>query len=170
MNLCVTADRHWAIGKDGRPLVTIPADRQMFLKETDGKVVVMGRRTLEGLPGGQPFGNRVNIVLTHDMQYKVKGAVVCHSLEEALKALKDYDEGDIYIIGGESIYRMLLPYCKEAYITRIRHSYAADTYFPDLDADPEWELEDESEEQTYFDLEYVFTRYRRKQAEKKLDN
>ena len=64
---------------------------------------------------------------------------------------------------------MLLPYCKEAYITRIRHSYAADTYFPDLDADPEWELEDESEEQTYFDLEYVFTRYRRKQAEKKLD-
>ena len=170
MNLCVTADRHWAIGKDGRPLVTIPADRQMFLKETAGKVVVMGRRTLEGLPGGQPFGNRVNIVLTHDMQYKVKGAVVCHSLEEALKALKDYDEDDIYIIGGESIYRMLLPYCKEAYITRIRHSYAADTYFPDLDADPEWELEDESEEQTYFDLEYVFTRYRRKQAEKKLDN
>ena len=76
MNLCVTADRHWAIGKDGRPLVTIPADRQMFLKETVGKVVVMGRRTLEGLPGGQPFGNRVNIVLTHDMQYKVKGAHV----------------------------------------------------------------------------------------------
>ena len=109
MNLCVTADRHWAIGKDGRPLVTIPADRQMFLKETDGKVVVMGRRTLEGLPGGQPFGNRVNIVLTHDMQYKVKGAVVCHSLEEALKALKDYDEGDIYIIGGESVYRQFLP-------------------------------------------------------------
>ena len=104
MNLCVTADRHWAIGKDGRPLVTIPADRQMFLKETAGKVVLMGRRTLEGLPGGQPFGNRVNIVLTHDMQYKVKGAVVCHSLEEALKALKDYDEGDIYIIGGESVY------------------------------------------------------------------
>ena len=67
--------------------------------------------TLEGLPGGQPFGNRVNIVLTHDMQYKVKGAVVCHSLEEALKALKDYDEGDIYIIGGESVYRQFLPYC-----------------------------------------------------------
>ena len=69
----MTADRHWAIGKDGRPLVTIPADRQMFLKGDGRQVVVMGRRTLEGLPGGQPFGNRVNIVLTHDMQYKGKG-------------------------------------------------------------------------------------------------
>ena len=95
MNLCVTADRYWAIVKDGRPLVTIPADRQIFLKETAGKVVLMGRRTLEELPGGQPFGNRVNIVLTHDMQYNVKGAVVCHSLEEALKTLENYDESDI---------------------------------------------------------------------------
>ena len=121
MNLCVTADRHWAIGKDGRPLVTIPADRQMFLKETAGKVVVMGRRTLEGLPGGQPFGNRVNIVLTHDMQYKVKGAVVCHSLEETLKALEDYNESDIYFIGGES---------QRIFTARCRERPAADTASP----------------------------------------
>ena len=163
MNLCVTADRHWAIGKDGRPLVTIPADRQMFLKETDGKVVVMGRRTLEGLPGGQPFGNRVNIVLTHDMQYKVKGAVVCHSLEEALKALKDYDEGDIYIIGGKSIYRQFLPYCDTIHLTAIDYVYDADLRFPvDLDQAPDWKLAEEGEEQTYFDLCYTFRRFRRK--------
>ena len=88
MNLCVTADRHWAIGKDGRPLVTIPADRQMFLKETVGKVVVMGRRTLEGLPGGQPFGNRVNIVLTHDMQYKVRAQWSATAWRRRLRRLR----------------------------------------------------------------------------------
>ena len=155
MNLCVTADRHWAIGKDGRPLVTIPADRQMFLKETAGKVVVMGRRTLEGLPGGQPFGNRVNIVLTHDMQYKVKGAVVCHSLEEALKALKDYDEGDIYIIGGESVYRQFLPYCTTAHVTSIDYTYDGDAYFPDLEEEEGWYLAEEGDEQTILTLLYL---------------
>ena len=141
MNLCVTADRHWAIGKDGRPLVTIPADRQMFLKETAGKVVVMGRRTLEGLPGGQPFGN---------------------SLEEALKALKDYDEGDIYIIGGESVYRQFLPYCTTAHVTSIDYTYDGDAYFPDLEEEEGWYLAEEGDEQTYFDLCYTFRRFRRK--------
>ena len=120
----------------------------------------MGRRTLEGLPGGQPFGNRVNIVLTHDMQYKVKGAVVCHSLEEALKALKDYDEDDIYIIGGKSIYRQFLPYCDTIHLTAIDYVYDADLRFPvDLDQAPDWKLAEEGEEQTYFDLCYTFCRY-----------
>ena len=100
----------------------------------------------------------------------MKDAVVVHSLEELLEQLKSFPEESIYVIGGESIYRMLLPYCKEAYITRIRHSYAADTYFPDLDADPEWELEDESEEQTYFDWNMFLRDIEEKQAEKKLDN
>ena len=163
MNLCVTADRHWAIGKDGRPLVTIPADRQMFLKETAGKVVLMGRRTLEGLPGGQPFGNRVNIVLTHDMQYKVKGAVVCHSLEEALKTLENYDESDIYIIGGKSIYRQFLPYCTTAHVTSIDYTYDGDAYFPDLEKEDGWYLAEEGDEQTYFDLCYTFRRFQRKE-------
>ena len=143
---------------------------KFFREMTKGNVVVMGRKTMESFPGGQPLKKRTNIVLSRDESYQVKDAVVVHSLEELLEQLKSFPEESIYVIGGESIYRMLLPYCKEAYITRIPHSYAADTYFPDLDADPEWELEDESEEQTYFDLEYVFTRYRRKQAEKKLDN
>ena len=102
MNLCVTADRHWAIGKDGRPLVTIPADRQMFLKETDGKVVVMGRRTLEGLPGGQPFGNRVNIVLTHDMQYKVKGAAA--SKEKGIALADAYCKRLVEVLSDERLW------------------------------------------------------------------
>ena len=66
MNLIVAVDQNWAIGKDGRLLVNIPADRQLFMKETTGKTVVMGRKTLESLPGGQPLGKRENIVLTRD--------------------------------------------------------------------------------------------------------
>ena len=170
MNLIVAVDKNWAIGNGNKLLVSIPQDMKFFREMTKGNVVVMGRKTMESFPGGQPLKKRTNIVLSRDESYQVKDAVVVHSLEELLEQLKSFPEESIYVIGGESIYRMLLPYCKEAYITRIRHSYAADTYFPDLDADPEWELEDESEEQTYFDLEYVFTRYRRKQAEKKLDN
>lgn len=162
MNLCVTVDSRWAIGKDGRALVTIPADRQLLHKETAGKVVVMGRKTLEGLPGGQPLGNRVNLVLTHDEGYRVKGAVVCHSLEEALEVLDGYDGDDIYILGGESIYRQFLPHCATAHVTSIDYTYDADAHFPNLEEDREWELAEEGEEQTYFDLCYTFRRYHRK--------
>lgn len=162
MNLCVTVDSRWAIGRDGRALVTIPADRQMLLRETAGKVVVMGRKTLEGLPGGQPLGNRTNLVLTHDSGYKVRGALVCHSLAETLKALAGYDEEDIYIIGGESIYRQFLPYCGTAHVTSIDYTYDADAHFPNLEKDGEWYLAEEGDEQTYFDLCYTFRRFRRK--------
>ena len=161
MNLCVTADRHWAIGKDGRPLVTIPADRQMFLKETAGKVVVMGRKTLESFPNGLPLKNRTNIVLTHDHTYKVPGAVVVHDMDELHEELKKYDSEDIYVIGGETIYRQLLDECDVAHITKIDYAYDADAYFPNLDERPEWKITADSEEQTYFDLEYYFYRYER---------
>ena len=161
MKLIVAVDENWAIGNQNKLLVSIPADMKFFRETTKGNVVVMGRKTLESFPGGQPLKNRTNIVLTKDKSYQVKDAIVVHSLEELLEELKAYPEESVYVIGGESVYRMLLPYCTEAYITKICHSYAADTFFPDLDADPEWELEGESEEQTYFDLEYVFTRYRR---------
>lgn len=158
----MTVDRRWAIGKDKRPLVTIPADRQMFLKETAGKVVVMGRRTLESLPGGQPFGNRTNIVMTCDKEYKVKGAAVCHSMEEALLMLEEYDENDIYIIGGESIYQQFLPYCTTAHVTYVDYTYDGNAYFPDLDKSEDWYLDEEGDEQTYFDLCYTFRQYRRR--------
>lgn len=106
--------------------------------------------------------NRTNIVLTRDAHYQVKGAVVVHSLEELLEELKQYPDESIYVIGGESVYRMMLPYCTEAYVTKTDHAYDADTYFPNLDEEEDWILEGESDEQTYFDLEYIFTRYRKR--------
>ena len=84
MNMIVAVDKNWSIGKDGHLLVSIPADQKLFREETLGKVVVMGRKTLESLPGGQPLYGRTTIVLSRNPEYRVKGAVVCHSIEEAL--------------------------------------------------------------------------------------
>lgn len=161
MNLIVAVDDNWAIGLKNKLLVSIPADMKYFRETTTGKVVVMGRKTLESFPGGQPLKKRTNIVLTKDKNYRVKDAVVVHTVEELLEELKQYDEKDVYVIGGESIYRQMLPYCKVAHVTRIHHKYEADTYFPNLDEMEEWEITGVSDEETYFDLEYEFVRYER---------
>lgn len=161
MNLIVAVDKNWAIGLKNDMLVSIPADMKFFRETTTGKVVVMGRKTLESFPGGQPLKKRTNIVITRDPNYKVKDAIVLHSIEEVLEELKKYPEEDVYVIGGETIYRQMLPYCKVAHITKIDHAYEADTYFPNLDEMEDWEVTGVSEEQTYFDLEYEFVRYER---------
>ena len=161
MNLIAAVDQNWAIGNKNELLVRIPADQKFFRETTTGKVVVMGRKTLESFPNGLPLKNRTNIVLTHDHTYKVPGAVVVHDMDELHEELKKYDSQDIYVIGGETIYRQLLDECDVAHITKIDHAYDADTYFPNLDERPEWKITADSEEQTYFDLEYYFYRYER---------
>ena len=162
MNLIVAVDKNWAIGKENKLRVSIPADMKFFRQETTGKVVVMGRKTLESFPGGLPLKNRTNIVLNRDKNYQAKGAVIVHTLEELLKELEKYPAEEVYCIGGESIYRLLLPYCDTAHITKIDYGYEADRYFPNLDESGEWEVAASSEEQTYFDLEYRFVKYVRK--------
>ena len=163
MNLIASADKNWAIGKDNKLLVRVPEDMKFFRRMTTGKVVVMGRRTLESFPNQAPLPNRVNIVLTRDRAYRKEGVVLVHDREELEEELKKYPEEDIYVVGGGSVYELLLPYCDTAYVTRIDMAYQADTFFPDLDKDPEWELVQESDEQTCFDIEFTFTVYRRKQ-------
>ena len=164
MNLIVNVDSNWAIGYRGKLLVSIPEDMKFFRSETTGKVVVLGRKTLDTFPGGQPLKNRTNIILSHNPDYKVKGAIVCHSVEEVLEELKKYNSEDVYIIGGDSIYKEFLPYCDVAHVTRTDHVYDADAWFPNLEEDPEWVLTGESEEKTYFDLEFRFCRYERREA------
>ena len=161
MNLIAAVDKNWAIGNKNQLLVKIPADQKFFRETTTGKVVVMGRKTLESFPNGLPLKNRTNIVLTRDKNYKVKDAIILHSLIELRKELKKYPSEDIYIIGGETIYRQLLDDCDVAHITKIEYEYDADAYFPNLDEMPEWKITADSEEQTYFDLEYFFYKYER---------
>ena len=161
MNLIAAVDRNWAIGKDNKLLVRIPADQKFFRETTTGKVVVMGRKTLESFPGGVPLKNRTNIVLTRNPDYRVKDAIVVHTMEELFAELSKYASEDIYVIGGETIYRQLLDACEVAHITKVDYAYDADAYFPNLDELPEWNLTADSEEQTYFDLEFYFLRYER---------
>jgi dihydrofolate reductase len=159
MKLIAAVDKNWAIGKNGKLLVSIPEDMKLFRETTSGKVVVMGRKTLESFPGGRPLKNRVNVVLTTDKSYQPEGVVVCHSLEEALEKLKKYKSDDIYVIGGGSIYRQFLPYCDTALITEIDFAYDADTSLPDLSRLEEWRVAECSDEKTYYDLEYYFKTY-----------
>ena len=161
MNLIAAVDKNWAIGKDNGLLVSIPADMKFFRETTTGKVVVMGRKTLESFPNGLPLKNRVNIVLTTDFSYQVKDAVIVHSKEELEEELQKYNSEDIYVIGGESVYRLLLDECDTAHITKIDYAYEADAFFPNLYENPDWEIVADSEEQTYFDLEFYFLKYQK---------
>ena len=159
MNLIVAVDENWAIGNNNELLITIPADHKAFREETTGKVVVLGRKTLETFPQGLPLKNRTNIIMSTNKNYMVKDATVVHDLDELFAELEKYNTEDVYVVGGESIYRLLLPYCNVAHVTKIDHAYAADAYVPNLDELPEWKITADSEEQTYFDLTYHFIKY-----------
>ena len=162
MNLIVAVDSNWAIGNKNQLLVRIPADHKYFREITTGKVVVLGRKTLETFPQGMPLKNRTNIILSTNPDYHVKDAIVVHSLEELFEELKQYDTKDVYIIGGSSVYRELLPYCDVAHVTKIDRAYEADSYFPNRDQMEEWQITADSEEQTHCDLEYRFLKYEKK--------
>ena len=162
MNAIVAVDNNWAIGCKNSLLVRIPADHKNFRQETTGKVVVLGRKTLETFPQGMPLQGRRNIILSRDKGYQVKGATVLHSLEELLREVEKYPPEEVYCIGGESVYEELLPYCDTAHITKIDQAYEADAHFPNLDRDPEWEITADSDEQTYFDIAYTFLKYERR--------
>ena len=161
MKMIASADRNWGIGYQNELLTRIPSDMKFFRSKTIGNVIVMGRKTLESFPNGLPLKNRTNIVLTKNRHYDGKGAILVHSMEELLEEIKKYPSDEVYCIGGDSIYKQLLPYCDMAHVTKIDFAYAADSYFPNLDELPEWHVAAESEEQTYFDLEYKFVRYER---------
>lgn len=162
MKAILAADKNWGIGYNNHLLVSIPSDMKFFRQTTTGKVVVMGRKTLESFPNGMPLKNRTNIVLTGNQNYQVKDAVVVHSEDELMDELEKYDTDDIFVIGGESVYRMMLPHCDTVYVTKVDRAFQADTFFPDLDEMDEWVMTEESEEQTCFDLEFCFTKYERR--------
>ena len=159
MNLIAAVDNKWGIGYKNKLLISIPDDMKCFKEITMGKVCVMGRKTLESLPGGRPLSGRVNIVLTADGTYKKNDVIVVNSVEAALEKLKDYDTRDVFIIGGESIYEQFMPYVDTAYITYIDYAYQSDKHLPNLDKLSQWKLVKESEEQTYFDVEYYYRKY-----------
>ena len=165
MKLIAAVDNNWAIGYKGRLLVSIPNDQKMFRNETIGKVIVLGRKTLETFPNGLPLKQRTNIILSRDPAYKVKDAIVVHNKEELFEKLREYDSDEVYIIGGQSVYEEFYKYCDTAIITKIDENYQADAYFPNLDKLDNWKKVAESEEQTYYSVEYVFREYKNSAVE-----
>lgn len=161
MKAIVAVDSNWAIGNKGQLLVSIPADQKNFRNETIGKTIVYGRKTLETFPQRVVLPGRNNIILSTKKDYTVKNAAVAHSKEELLSLVSDLDTDEVYIIGGSSVYEEFLDQCDTAIVTFIEKEFEADSYFPNLDKNPEWEMVDESEEQVYFDLTYTYRTYKR---------
>ncbi|MBQ9031293.1 MAG: dihydrofolate reductase [Parasporobacterium sp.] len=165
MKLIAAIDENWNIGKDGGLLVHIPQDMKFFREKTLGKIVVMGRKTLESFPGKKPLKGRTNIVLTTDRDYQAEGPVtLVHSVEELIGVLSDYEQNDIFVIGGGSIYRQLLPFCDTAYITKVHVCCEADTTFPNLDEAPDWKLRYIRKGGIHEGMEYQFCTYLRRRS------
>ena len=153
MNLIVAVDKNWAIGNKNELLIRIPKDQRFFKDSTFGKTVVMGRKTFESFPNGLPLKGRLNIILTNDINYQVCNAVVLNCLDDLYDELKKYETKDIYVIGGESIYKQLLDKCDTAYVTKIYSNFEADSFFPNLDNNTKWEIIYESEKETYSNID-----------------
>ncbi len=166
MDLIVAADNNWAIGNKGELLVSIPEDHKFFRQATMGNVVVLGRKTLAGFPNGLPLTGRDNIILSRNQAFAPKGGIVVHSEEELFSKLREYRDRKIFVIGGGTIYELLLPYCRYAHVTKINYNYDADTWFPNLDQLDNWKLVGDSDEHTYFDLEFYFYLYENMNPEK----
>ena len=184
MKCIVNTTENWGIGNENRLLVRIPADMKWFRSQTEGKIVVMGRKTLDSFPGSRPLKNRINIVITRNKNYvpqqnEGSTVVLVNSMEMALEAIKDIvklyskpaegsnesktlTEDDVFVIGGGTIYRLFMPYIDTAIVTRVKTTLPADSYFPNLDEDEEWQVAEQSEENEYEGMKYKFVTYKRK--------
>ena len=162
MKLIVAVDKEWNIGNKNDLLFYIPDDLKFFRSQTVEKVCVMGRKTLESFPGSKPLKNRVNIVLSRNADLAVEGATFVKDIDELKEELKKYNSDDIYVIGGETIYTLLLPMCDTAIITHIDAvADEADKKFPAL-SDDEWTLAEDSGEKECNGYKFRWCEYKRK--------
>ncbi len=159
MELIVAVYDDWGIGKDGTQPVALSADRKFFRETTKGAMVIVGRKTLADFPGGRPLPNRVNVVLSRqDVQYD--GVVMCKSPQEAAALAADAPRA--MVIGGGSVYRQMLPMCDTAYVTKVHTKPESDTFFPNLDEDPQWYLERVVQAGQENGIDYEMCLYKRK--------
>lgn len=162
MNLIVAADSRWGIGKNGGLLADLPTDMKYFREHTRDKVVVMGRRTLESLPGKKGLPKRVNFVLTSNADFEAERCTVVHSEDELWEALSTYEPDEVFLIGGATLYNRFYKYCDKLYVTKIDADLDADTFIVDFDKDPDFEIISESEPVTENGLTYRFVIYKKK--------
>lgn len=159
MNLIVAVYSDWGIGRDGTQPVALSADRKFFRETTRGAAVIVGRRTVEDFPGQKPLPGRENFLLTRGNK-EYPGFISCHNPEEALEKTRDAQR--VFVIGGGSVYRQMLPYCDMAYITKVGACPDSDTFFPNLDEDPQWYREAVLMQGEENGVSYEMLLYRRK--------
>ena len=160
MNCIVVADQNWAIGCEGGLLFSLPTDMKRFRSLTIDGTVILGRKTLDSFPGGRPLPRRRNIVITHKVDFDREGCEIVPSPQAALEAAAGTEEEQLRVIGGGSVYTALLPKCKRAFVTRVDAAAPeADTFFPNLDKLPGWEVEAVSEPVTENGVTYRFVDY-----------
>ena len=159
MKVIVCSDKNWGIGFKGDLLINIPQDMKRFKKLTTGNIVVMGRETFMSLPGKKPLKNRTNIVLSQTKEFICEGLIVYHSIDELMNNLRKYPSDSIFVIGGESVYKQLLPYCNIAYVTKVDSIFKADRYFANLDNHNSWKLTFIGKQQSYGNIKYKYLIY-----------
>lgn len=159
MELIVNVTENWGIGLENRLLVSISADLRRFRQLTEGKTVILGRRTLETFPGGRPLKNRRNILLTANPDFRAEGAEIVHSEQALFAVLRTLPREELCVIGGASVYRLLLDYCDAARVTKTGLVCKADAFFPDLDAAENWRIAAQSEMQEENGLRFRYIDY-----------
>ena len=163
MNLIVNVSENWAIGRGNELLFHLSTDMKFFKSQTIEKTVVMGRKTLESFPGKKPLPKRKNIVLTTNPDFCAENVEIIHSIDELLKKIDLENSEDIYVIGGETIYRQLLPYCDTAFVTKDASTVNdADAFMVNHDDDENWEIADESETMNEKGYDFKFVTYKKK--------
>ena len=160
MDLIVAVNTDWGIGKDGTQSVVIPEDRKHFRGLTEGGTVIVGHRTLLDFPGGKPLPGRRNIIFSRRGDLIIDGATVVHTLDELNSALTGTDPDRVFVIGGDNIFKLLLPYCARAFVTKISAAPESDVFFSNLDALPNWVLEDPGTEKEHDGVRYAFQVYK----------
>lgn len=159
MEAIVAVYDDWGIGCCGTQPVALSADRKFFREMTRGAMVIVGRRTVADFPGQKPLPGRVNVVLTRS-GVEIPGFTVCSSPEEAADFAKTAEKA--MVIGGGSIYHQMLAYCDSALITKVHCNPGSDTFFPNLDEDPDWVLAEILQSGEENGIAYEMCRYKRK--------
>ena len=155
MQAIVAVSQSWGIGKGGDLLFRLPSDLRRFKSITTGHTVIMGRKTLDSLPGGKGLPHRRNLVLSRQSDFAPDRAEVIHSVEDILKTAED----DAFVIGGQQVYEQLLPYCARVYVTKVLADPEADAFFPALDKLPEWKVASTGEMLTENGLSFQYVEY-----------
>jgi Dihydrofolate reductase len=160
MNMMVLVDKQWGIYKNMKPFVRIPEDLKLLREETEGKIVVMDTDMLDLLPGMQPLSKRKNFIFIKDNR-KINNAENYYDLNKLTEDLSAYPEDEIFIIGGNTLYKYFLPMCNTVHVTYVDYIYEANEFFENLEESQDWKMEFISDEHTYFDLIYEFRMYKR---------